>query len=169
MPSIQPRRNITKTIQSMKVPIPTTPKVETKSNVPINIQVSPPNYVQPMSPAIGQSNITLGTPLQSGQPNLALASPIQSGILNMNQVNNAGQIMLTNFKSNTNIPTGQNVVQGYLTPQGLIIPSANLKNFQNMQKTVSSNVIGNSLTSVESASPLLVNSSQIRASSLASL
>ncbi|XP_052065701.1 uncharacterized protein KIAA2026-like [Mytilus californianus] len=169
MPSIQPRRNITKTIQSMKVPIPTTPKVETKSNVPINIQVSPPNYVQPMSPAIGQSNITLGTPVQSGQPNLALASPIQSGILNMNQVNNAGQIMLTNFKSNTNIPTGQNVVQGYLTPQGLIIPSANLKNFQNMQKTVSSNVIGNSLTSVEPASPLLVNSSQIGASSLASL
>ncbi|XP_076103108.1 uncharacterized protein LOC143072174 [Mytilus galloprovincialis] len=169
MPSIQPRRNITKTIQSMKVPIPTTPKVETKSNVPINIQVSPPNYVQPMSPAIGQSNITLGTPVQSGQPNLALASPLQSGILNMNQVNNAGQIMLTNFKSNTNIPTGQNVVQGYLTPQGLIIPSANLKNFQNLQKTVSSNVIGNSLTSVEPASPLLVNSSQIGASSLASL
>jgi hypothetical protein len=69
MPSIQPRRNITKTIQSMKVPIPTTPKVETKTTGPITVQISPSNSLQPMSPVVGQ-------------PNIALASTLQSGILN---------------------------------------------------------------------------------------
>lgn len=139
MPSIQPRRNITKTIQSMKVPIPTTPKVETKTTGPITVQVCPPNSLQPMTPVVGQ-------------PNIALASPLQSGILNLNQLNNGNQIMLTNLKSNSNIPTGQNVVQGYLTPQGLIIPSANFKNLQNMQKVGNSNVVGNTALGVEQTS-----------------
>jgi hypothetical protein len=71
------------------------------------VQISPSNSLQPISPVVGQ-------------PNIALASPLQSGILNLNQLNNGNQIMLTNLKSNSNIPTGQNVVQGYLTPQGLI-------------------------------------------------
>ena len=139
MPSIQPRRNITKTIQSMKVPIPTTPKVEAKTTGPITVQISPSNSLQPMSPVVGQ-------------PNIALASPLQSGILNLNQLNNGNQIMLTNLKSNSNIPTGQNVVQGYLTPQGLIIPSANFKNLQNMQKVDNSNVVGNTASGVEQTS-----------------
>lgn len=142
MPSIQPRRNITKTIQSMKVPIPTTPKVEAKSNGPISVQVSPPNYVQPASPVIGQ-------------PNLAVASP---GLIGLNQINNAGQLMLTNLKSSSNIPTGQNIVQGYLTPQGLIIPSANLKNVQSQQKA--GTLTGSLSASIEPASPLINNPSQ---------
>ncbi|XP_060068222.1 mucin-2-like [Ylistrum balloti] len=133
MPAIQPRYNVTKTIQSMKGPIPTAPRLEPAS-------LSSNSSVNVTSPSLGQSqsnvpNQSLLTQLQTGNSPVMLTTLNKSSGLG-NMVLAAAQQQQSQDKKNISLkvlPQGlqqPGVMQGYLTPQGLIIPQAALQQQQ---------------------------------------
>ncbi|XP_041367368.1 uncharacterized protein KIAA2026-like [Gigantopelta aegis] len=109
LPSINLRKNVTKTIQAMKSPITVTPKLESlvSSSTSAGSDITAPllgQTVLPTSSALGSQMSflvqgTVGAGAASSQKNVILKGTPQT------------------------VLTSQGVVQGYLTPQGLIIPA----------------------------------------------
>ncbi|XP_033751211.1 uncharacterized protein LOC117335368 [Pecten maximus] len=145
MPAIQPRYNVTKTIQSMKGPIPTAPRLEPaslSSNTSVNVTSPSPGQSQ-----TNNSNQSLLAQLQTGN------NPIMLTTLNKNS--GLGNMVLTAAQQQSQdkknmtlkvLPHGlqqpqQGVMQGYLTPQGLIIPQAALQ--QQQASTLNTGSVGN--------------------------
>lgn len=193
MPAIQPRYNVTKTIQSMKGPISTAPRVEPMSLSSPNVSrghatlltspaqghitlTSQGQTTLPTSPVQGhltltspaQGQITLPSSPAQGQTTLHVSPAAQGQTTQFTgqvQTSNASQSLLTQLQAGNNqimltalnkaggignvvlaapqhqekknmtlkvLPQGlqqaqQGVMQGYLTPQGLIIPQAALQ------------------------------------------
>ncbi|XP_067654927.1 uncharacterized bromodomain-containing protein 10-like [Haliotis asinina] len=119
LPSIQPRRNVTKTIQSMKVPIPAAHRVESTYS-PITI-TCPSSVNQSASESITSLSQVTKSPLKT---EYVIQNPTAT---NSSQKNMLLKVVPQNFI------TSQGLVQGYLTPQGLVIP-------QNKQTVLSGGV-----------------------------
>ncbi|XP_071100239.1 uncharacterized bromodomain-containing protein 10-like [Haliotis cracherodii] len=119
LPSIQPRRNVTKTIQSMKVPIPAAHRVESTYS-PVNVTC--PSSVNPSaSESITSLSQVTKSPIKT---EYVVQNPTATS---SSQKNMLLKVVPQNFI------TSQGLVQGYLTPQGLVIP-------QNKQTVLSGGV-----------------------------
>lgn len=186
LPSIGPRRNVTKTIQTMKSPIPVAPKVVTQSScsaLGTTVSVANSNMIVtsstlPLVSIAGQtgalSSLTSLIPVQqiqssslpvvtlagqSGSPASNLLQAVRAQLGSTSSVSLAGQTpvisapiatiagqgtgqatnliqsvqslvqnidgknVLTKMIPQT-ILTSQGLVQGYITPQGIVIPQA---------------------------------------------
>ncbi|XP_069132417.1 uncharacterized bromodomain-containing protein 10-like [Argopecten irradians] len=156
MPAIQPRYNVTKTIQSMKGPIPTAPRLEPaslSSNTPVNVT----------SPSPGQnSSQSLLAQLQTGNNPIMLTTLNKSsGLGNMVLASAPPQSQDKKNMTLKVMPQGlqqpqQGVMQGYLTPQGLIIPQAALQQQQVNTGSISSQTLTQGI--IKTQSPVTVNS-----------
>ncbi|KAK3608519.1 hypothetical protein CHS0354_010374 [Potamilus streckersoni] len=111
LPSMQPRRNVTKTIQSMKYPIPVTPKVESKS------PFKPSAAGLEQSVGSGQVSLQTGGTLTTTRTLL----PTSVGLLQVAQQPKNISTPQVQYSPQVLI-NSQGILQGVLTPQGLVVP-----------------------------------------------
>ncbi|OWF50715.1 hypothetical protein KP79_PYT00839 [Mizuhopecten yessoensis] len=162
MPAIQPRYNVTKTIQSMKSPIPTAPRLDPMAlsgHTSVNV-TSPPS----------QTNQSLLTQLQAGNNQIRLTTLNKSSELG-NMVLAAAQQpqdqknMTVKVLPHSVQQSQQGVMQGYLTPQGLIIPQAALQQQANTQLlnqgALNNQTITQSILKTQTLAPGTVNKQTI--------
>ncbi|KAL5007744.1 hypothetical protein ScPMuIL_016550 [Solemya velum] len=115
MPSINPRRNVTKTIQSMKAPITVTPKLVSKLAAPIETSGGVISHTG-VSSVDTVSAHTISLPGSSSSALLSLQGQGQKGAVM--------KVVPQQFIS------PQGVLQGILTSQGIVIPQSALQKAQ---------------------------------------
>ena len=114
LPSIGPRRNVTKTIQTMKSPIPVAPKVVTQNSGRTSLSVADSHCVFST-----QSTLATSSRMEnSSQPPVPSNSTVQTPVATLVQGAD-GKKILTKIPSLN--PSSENIQVGYLTPHGYVI------------------------------------------------
>lgn len=151
MPSIQRRKNVTKTIQSMKAPIPVinASTSSVSSNVPLST-TSPTSLMvgnvpqrrntvmmntKPAMHQIPQTALTASTGISGQSVTPVLKAGIPTATISGQTVGIKNQLQNNVVPPNSTLlkvtpqtfMTSQGLVQGFLTPQGLVIPQAALQ------------------------------------------